>query len=1042
MITVRAIGAAEVRIGRKRITQSTEMVLAVAVYLCVRAGERMTRDEVVDVFWPSGDLAKGRHSLRQMLYKLRLKGFTLDEDDESLQIDRERVDCDATRALDESWPETAEPWMIEDSGEFLPVVTRPISPQFQEWLDSTRSRLATQYRRAALRQIAQARREGRWADLERWGRVVLRTDPLNEEATLARAESAAMAGSKAMALEILDQYVEELGERAGQIALPATVLRRRISERRPEWGGRATKETPLVGRELIMQRLTTAITNAGQSRGSAILLCGAPGIGKTRLSSEVREFANLNGFRSCFVRATQSDADRPLALAIALASAIQDLPGVAGTSPAALALISRLCRPSAQSDEYSVGAAETISPTETAWAITDAVAAATHENRVLLSVEDLHNADELSLHVIATIANASRSSRLLLLATSRLTSRFKLHSSGTPLANFLTLPVPPLSLTDATVLVAAFATSPHRPLSSQASSAILRAGGGNPLFLRELTSQHASRDATNSLPQSLIELIEQRISHLVHSELKLLRLITLLGPLARFSRIRALLPTAAWDYDSFLEQLELEGVLSMSPNGALELHECWHDSVRDALKGTALSAMSLDAATLLSSETSTDAGFSNYWRAAELFTLAGSYEQSREQFRKVAGLFTARGLPLQAVQALSQAVGLSGDVRDRVELLADLAAAQNAASLYTEAVDSCETVLAIVAELSPESTPIRTEALATLVDSRLKLGKSIREAIDALAASVSSSDIDDSLCQRACHVGLRSLFNSGIGEPARAFLSASVSSTARSGRSLMGSLVRLMYAAEYGDAGELAALAREVADGLDAEATPSVRMLALRYRATALRFLGHAQAASQVMEQALETAKALGAPRDARLAVASLIFLHLDHANFAQAHRWIQEADRLVSSAQGIDLDHALVHAKGRYLVEVGDAAGCLETYAPYMKAVSVDNTLRRRAADRACLALAFAQIGDIASARVACADAVQLLEAFIPGPNEDWVANSVLRTLTAIDETPEALSVHESYLRRRAPAIDRPIPIAFSELATERLDWRRRTVD
>jgi len=84
-IEVRGLGANEIRIGRRRITPATEVVFALAFYLCVRAGERVTRDEVMEVFWGTGDMTKGRHSLRQMLYKLRQRGFALDEDAEEIK---------------------------------------------------------------------------------------------------------------------------------------------------------------------------------------------------------------------------------------------------------------------------------------------------------------------------------------------------------------------------------------------------------------------------------------------------------------------------------------------------------------------------------------------------------------------------------------------------------------------------------------------------------------------------------------------------------------------------------------------------------------------------------------------------------------------------------------------------------------------------------------------------------------------------------------------------------------------------------------------
>jgi tetratricopeptide (TPR) repeat protein len=546
------------------------------------------------------------------------------------------------------------------------------------------------------------------------------------------------------------------------------------------------------------------------------------------------------------------------------------------------------------------------------------------------------------------------------------------------------------------------------------------------------------QNAPARLPESLTAVIEQRIAVLARHELQLLRAVSLLGPLARFSRLRALLAPREWDYDAFLEQLELEGVLSMSSSSNIELHECWHDSIRDTLKGTALCAMSLDAADILAAESFTDAGFSNYWRAAELFSLAGSHDRSREQFRLVAALFMRRGLPRQSVQALLQSTGLSGDSGSRAELFTDLAVAQNAASLHAGALASCEEALACVSDSTASFATMRTEVLATLVDSRFKLGNPIRDAVALLIASVSNTDLSDSVCQRACHVGMHSVLNSGIPDAARAFLAASETSAARYGRSLMGSIVRLMYAAEFGSAEELTLMEQAVAEQCHDGDAPSARMLALRYRATALRYLGRHQHAAALYEQAVEAAKALGAPRDAHLAAASLIFLHLDQSEYTQANRWLQEAADFNMSAEDVDLDRSLTHARARYLLEIGNARACINTYAPHMEALTSDTATRRRVADSACLSVAFAYTGDRISARAFCVDAMQSLCANMPGPNEDWIADSVLRCLVALDAPGEALSVHESYLSRRTSFADRPLPSAFTELTAIRLERRR----
>lgn len=1026
MIQVRAIGAAEVQVGRKRITKSTEMMLALAVYLCVRAGERVTRDEVVDMFWPGRDLAKGRHSLRQMLYRLRLKGFTLDNDGEELHLAPARVECDATRALSESWPESAEPWILEDSDAFLPGFIRDVSPQFQEWLDVTRSRLTAQYRRAALRQIAQARREGRWADLERWGRVVLRSDPLNEEATMARAESAAMAGSKVVALEILDQYVEDLGERAGQIGLPATVLRRRISERRPEWGVLGA-EVRLVGREDLMPRLTSAVSSAVQGHGSALLLYGAPGIGKTRLANEMREFAVINGFRSRTARAGPNEAGRPLALVIALAVALRDLPGFAGTSPAALALIARLCEHSHSPHELGEFATHAINAGEIGWALTDALSAVTHECKLLIDLDDIHNADELSQDVLAALAHAATSMRVIILATSRLTPQVHRDHIAPSFVAFTSVAVPPLSFADACALVTSFAQSPHKSLSSSAAMEIARAGGGNPLFLRELTSQRLSQHTLGSTPQSLVEVIQQRTAHLSPLELRALRLVSLLGRLASFERLRALMPAGTESYDTLLEQLELEGVISMSDIGCLQLHECWHDAIRTGLKGTALSALALDCANILVEESPTDANLSNYWRAAELFSLAGSHERARAQFALVGTAFMKRGLPRQAVEAFTKATLSHSDGIDRTEMLALLAEAHNAAASHADAIHSAQTVLTSVAYSSPLSVSQRVMALSILVDSKLKLNIDHRDDLASLATAVRSKHIPDAVCQHACFIGMRSLLNAGAPSLAHLFADASNASASRAGPSVAATLVRLMLTAEMGSTRELAAVESELAQMIDEDDAPSHR--ALSYHAIALRFLGRPREASRVLQRTFEASKAWGAIHDAFLAATSLVFLSLDWGDHEGARKWLGDLEALFVPHRGHDVDHALAHARARFAMEIGDDAACISAYSDLLDPTLNRNMPRKRLVDQACLSLSFARLGDVASASSSVEDAKRLLHNLNPGINEDWVANTLVRSLVAMGAEDESAALRASYLERRKRLFDRPIPSGLREL-------------
>src|SRR5205085_8679472 len=75
-----------------------------------------------------------------------------------------------------------------------------VSSGFDEWLEEHRARVSSMLRRNLLSQLRDEKAKHHFAAVDRTARACLALDPLNEEATLATAESLAMSGSKAEAL--------------------------------------------------------------------------------------------------------------------------------------------------------------------------------------------------------------------------------------------------------------------------------------------------------------------------------------------------------------------------------------------------------------------------------------------------------------------------------------------------------------------------------------------------------------------------------------------------------------------------------------------------------------------------------------------------------------------------------------------------------------------------------------------------------------------------------------------------------------------------
>ena len=121
-----------------------------------------------------------------------------------------------------------------------------------------------------------------WSGAEQLATMCLTIDPLNEEATLTVAEAAALGGSKTKALSILNHYLDDIGDDAAAIKLPAVLLRRRISEAYQD-NVFAVRDAPFVGRDEEMAELTRGLVRAQSGRGATYVIVGEPGIGKTRL---------------------------------------------------------------------------------------------------------------------------------------------------------------------------------------------------------------------------------------------------------------------------------------------------------------------------------------------------------------------------------------------------------------------------------------------------------------------------------------------------------------------------------------------------------------------------------------------------------------------------------------------------------------------------------------------------------------------------------------------------------------------------------------
>lgn len=177
--------------------------LALLALLALHRDAGLSRDKLLVYLWPDTDAERGRHLLSNALYGLRqgLGRDVLVAAGDALRLRPEAVRVDVHEFLDALERDEPELAIELYAGPFLDGFFLSEAPEFEEWVEAERDRLARRFA-AALEAVAErceAAREFRRAT-ECWSRLAAR-DPLNSRITLRLMRSLVAAGHPAAALQ-------------------------------------------------------------------------------------------------------------------------------------------------------------------------------------------------------------------------------------------------------------------------------------------------------------------------------------------------------------------------------------------------------------------------------------------------------------------------------------------------------------------------------------------------------------------------------------------------------------------------------------------------------------------------------------------------------------------------------------------------------------------------------------------------------------------------------------------------------------------------
>jgi len=313
--------------------------------------------------------------------------------------------------------------------------------------------------------------------------------------------------------------------------VPLYFLRSRVQES----AGPARLHVRMVGRTREMALAQDLMNDASARRGSLLYITGVPGIGKSRLSSEMSVWAAQHGLRVHSASALPLEAIQPYSVWRQLLEQLSEV--APGINPAqGQASLETFLRNTVANDKQEIALRATFGLASTEFELLDeaerfdsiclAWKELLHrlqmERPLLLIMDDLQWADAQSVRLLNAIVDFVPSLALLLCCQAR--QEFQHNWAGRSYYQQITLR--PLSPEDSAAL-ARDALKDNPKGFSREAEVVLRAEG-NPFYLTEL-AQAAARHGDDKLPPTIEGVILERIDRLEKDARRVLELASVIG---------------------------------------------------------------------------------------------------------------------------------------------------------------------------------------------------------------------------------------------------------------------------------------------------------------------------------------------------------------------------------------------------------------------------------------------------------------------------------------------------------------------------------
>jgi len=595
----------------------TKKARALLGYLAVRPGQPQPRDKLATLLWGDSGDVQARTSLRQSLAILKkalapatpspllIEGSNVTLDPAAVEVDVATFE----RLVAAGTPAAFEEAVALYEGELLEGFDAIAQP-FEEWLLVERERL----RELALEALAKLlRHQSEARASERAIQTALRLlalDPLQEAVHRTLMRLYARHGRRANALrqyqvcvgvlqrelgvepeaetrqvyqEILRHEAHPAGTPEPPIATPRRARRDRTRSDAP------TLEPPLVGRDAELARLQPALDEVSGGNGRTVVVLGEAGIGKTRLLEELAALTTQRDGRVVVGRCYETEQILPFgpwveALRVGLGAHERDT--LKDLEPVWRVELARLLPELADTAVGSPGPADDYLRLFGAVARVIEILAA--ERPLVLILEDLHWADEMSVRLFGFLARRVEPWPVLLVASARseelndapLLRRLLDELRGQ--RNIVPLTLSGLSKAETHSLVQLLArVGTHEAALGPVAEQVWALSEGNPFVavetMRALHEGHRFDTSPIGLPERVRQAISDRLERLSARPRDLLAVAAVIGREFDFALLQRAARLNEAEAAEGVEELVRRGVL----HGVGARLDFTHDRIRE-----------------------------------------------------------------------------------------------------------------------------------------------------------------------------------------------------------------------------------------------------------------------------------------------------------------------------------------------------------------------------------------------------------------------------------------------------------------------------